>query len=68
MAIPHGQWREVVIEIGGEEGASVTVKHLRAGETEVDTFEADTTLTNASTDIGFGVGERADYLFDDVRF
>ena len=38
------------------------------GGTLTQVLSAATTLTNASTDIGFGVGEEADYLFDDVRF
>ncbi|MBX3178924.1 MAG: HNH endonuclease [Candidatus Hydrogenedentes bacterium] len=41
---------------------------LPQGGTLTQVLSADTALTNASTDIGFGVGERADYLFDDVRF
>ena len=45
----------------------VVVKQLRAGETEVDTFEADTTIPGGGN-IGFGVGEKANFRFDDVGY
>ncbi|MBX3178926.1 MAG: hypothetical protein KF886_16340 [Candidatus Hydrogenedentes bacterium] len=60
-----GVWYDIAIAI---DGATLTVSRGPRGGTLTQVLSADTTLTNASTDIGFGVGEKADYLFDDVRF
>ena len=65
LDIPHGQWHDATIEIGGEDGTTVTVKHLRAGADETESFEAETTIPGGGR-IGFGVGSEADFRFDDV--
>jgi len=69
VPIPHNQWHNVTIELSGEldgEGQEVvTVKQLLAGATEAQSIQAETSVLGEGA-IGFGVGAKAEFLFDDL--
>ncbi|MCC6699389.1 MAG: RHS repeat-associated core domain-containing protein [Candidatus Hydrogenedentes bacterium] len=65
VAIPKEQWHAVTIELSGADGETVTVKQALHNVSETQSIEATTTITEGEY-IGFGVGEKANFRFDDV--
>ncbi len=69
VPIPQDQWHTVTIELSGElngEGHEVVVvKHLLADTTETQSIQAETSVLGEGS-IGFGVGEKAEFKFDDL--
>ena len=69
VPIPQDLWHSVTIELSGElngeEKEVVTVKHSLSGSTEAQSIQAETTVLGEGS-IGFGVGAKAEFRFDDL--
>jgi hypothetical protein len=65
VAIPKEAWHAVTIELSGADGETVTVKQALNGSSATQSIEATTTILGGGY-VGFGVGEKANFRFDDV--
>ncbi|MCP4679068.1 MAG: hypothetical protein GY854_26975, partial [Deltaproteobacteria bacterium] len=69
--IPHEEWHDVLVEFSGTTGEHVVVKQRLNGASDSQSIEADTSVVIGAGDtteryVGFGVGEKAEFRFDDA--
>ncbi|HRK34272.1 MAG TPA: hypothetical protein PLJ47_06725, partial [Candidatus Hydrogenedentes bacterium] len=62
VAIPKEQWHDVTIQLSGER---ISVRQVLAGSSQAQSIESETSIFTGAY-VGFGVGEKAIFRFDDV--